>query len=204
MMMLDKRFVMLFAVIGIAFLYLVSLVSQPEHVALNNVKNSEGKNVTVKGIVVEKYQTKNGNTIMNLRDDNITVSVFVKKIVDAEPGDEIRVTGSVQKYRDEYEIVASEIEILKKGDENHIELNQLKLNPEKYRGANINITGFAVSIKHNEFHLSDNISKIKVKITKSVSLPVENQSIFVKGVMGYDENRFEYFIKLDNYGVLNE
>lgn len=203
-MMMNRRFVVLFAVIGIAFLYLVSLVSQPEHVALNDVKNSEGKNVTVKGIVVEKYQTKNGNTIMNLRDDNVTVSVFVKKIVDAEPGDEIRVTGSVQKYMDEYEIVASEIEILKKWDENHIELNQLKLNPEKYGGTNINVTGFAVSIKHNEFYLSDNVSRIKVVIPESMFLPMKNQKIFVKGIMGYDENRFEYFIKLDNYGVLNE
>jgi len=202
--MMNRRFVVGFAVVGIIFLWLVSVVSQPEHVALNDVKNSEGKNVTVKGIVVEKYQTKNGNTIMNLRDDNITVSVFVKKVVDAEPGDEIRVTGSVQKYRDEYEIVASEIEILKKWDEKHIEWNHLKLNPEKYKGANINITGFAVSIKHNEFYLSDNISRIKVRITKSTVFPVENQKIFVKGVMGYDENRFEYFIELDRYGVLNE
>jgi len=101
---MNRRFVVGFAVIGITFLYLVSLISQPECVALNDVKNCEGKNVTVKGMVVEKYQTKNGNTIMEIREDNTSISVFHEGAVDAEPGDEIRVTGSVQKYRDEYEI----------------------------------------------------------------------------------------------------
>jgi cytochrome c-type biogenesis protein CcmE len=203
-MMLDKHFVMLFAVIGIVVLYLVSVVSQPEHVTLNDVKNNEGKNVTVKGIVVEKYQTKNGNTIMEIRDDNTNISVFHEGYVNAKIGDEIRVTGRVQKYKNMYEIVASEIEILKKWDKNYIELKQLKSNPEKYEGTNINVTGFAVSIKHNEFYLSDNISKIKVVITKSTSLPPENQKIFVKGKMRYDENMFEYFIELEGHGVLNE
>jgi len=203
-MMLDKRFVMLFAVIGIVVLYLVSVASQPEEIALKDVKNKEGENVVVEGVVADKYQTKNGNTIMEIRDDNTNISVFHEGCIDAEPGDEIRVTGRVQKYKDEYEIVASEIEILKKWDKNYIELKQLKSNPEKYEGTNVNVTGFAVSIKHNEFYLSDNISKIRVEIVKSTVLPAENQKIFVKGKMGYDENRFEYFIKLDRYGVLNE
>jgi len=70
-----------------------------------------------------------------------------------------------------------------------------------------------VSIKHNEFYFSDNISKIRVEIVKSTVLPAENQKIFVKGkfVKGKTEQngngfeyRFEYFIKLDRYGVLNE
>lgn len=203
-MMLDKRFVILFAVIGIIVLYLVSVASQPEGIALKDVKNKEGENVVVEGVVADKYQTKNGNTIMEIRDDNTNISVFHEGYVDAEIGDEIRVTGLVQKYKDEYEIVASEIEILKKWDKNYIELKQLKSNPEKYEGVNINVTGFTISIKHNEFYLSDNISKIKVVITKSTSLPPENQKIFVKGKMRYDENMFEYFIELDNYGVLNE
>lgn len=202
--MMDKRFVAGFAVIGIVVLYLVSAVSQPEEIALKDVKNKEGKNVIVKGIVVEKYQTSSGNTILKVRDNNVSVSVFVKKAVDTESGDEIRVTGRVQKYKNGYEIVASEIEILKKWDEDYVELNQLKSDPEKYEGTNINVTGFAVSIKHNEFYLSDNISRIKVKIIKSAVLPAENQKIFVKGKMGYDENRFEYFIELDRYGVFNE
>jgi uncharacterized protein YdeI (BOF family) len=203
-MMLDKRFVIGFAVIGIVVLYLISAASQPQHVTLKDVENKDGKNVIVKGVVVEKYQTSSGNTILKVRDNNASVSIFVKDSVDVELGDEIRVTGRVQKYRDGYEIVASDIEILKKWDENYIELNQLKSNPEKYEGTNINITGFAVSIKHNEFYLSDNISRIKVKIIKSTVLPAENQKIFVKGKMEYDENRFEYFIKLDRCGVFNE
>lgn len=217
---MDKRFVVGFAAIGIAVLYLVSGFSQPEEIALKDVKNSEGKNVTAKGIVVEKYQTKNGNTIMDIRDDNTNISVFHEGYVDAEIGDEIRVTGKVQKYKNMYEIVASEIEILKRWDENHIELRQLKSNPEKYDGMNINVTGFVTSIRRNKFNLSDDQNttncSIKVVIMKSTELTellFKNQKIFVKGkfVKGKtecDENgfvyRFEYFIELDRYGVLNE
>lgn len=202
--MMDKRFVAGFAVIGIVVLYLVSAVSQPEEIALKDVKNKEGKNVVTEGIVADRYQTKNGNTIMEIRKDNTSISVFHEGPVDAGIGDEIRVTGRVQKYKNEYEIVASEIEILKKWEEGYIELEKLREKPEKYEGRNINITGFAVSIKHNEFYLSDNISKIKVRITKTAVLPGEKQKIFVKGKMGYDENRFEYFIELGSYGVFNE
>ncbi|MBU4190250.1 MAG: hypothetical protein KJ886_04550 [Candidatus Thermoplasmatota archaeon] len=201
---MNKGFVVGFAVIGIVVLYLVSAVSQPENMGLEEIKSMEGKEVVTEGIVSDKYQTKSGNTILGVKNDNATVSVFVKKVVDAEIGDEIRVTGRVQKYKNMYEIVSSAIEILKKWDENYIELKQLKSNPEKYEGTNINVTGFAVSIKHNEFYLSDNISKIKIKIIKSTVLPMENQKIFVKGKMEYDENRFEYFIKLEMYGVINE
>ncbi|MBU2564853.1 MAG: hypothetical protein KJ655_01170 [Candidatus Thermoplasmatota archaeon] len=201
---MNKGFVVGFAVIGIVVLYFVSAVSQPENIGLGEIKNSDGKEVVTEGIVSDKYQTKSGNTILGVKNDNATVSVFVKKVVDAEIGDEIRVTGRVQKYKNMYEIVSSAIEILKKWDENYIELKQLKSNPEKYEGTNINVTGFAVSIKHNEFYLSDNISKIKIKIIKSTVLPMENQKIFVKGKMEYDENRFEYFIKLEMYGVINE
>lgn len=202
--MIDKRFVAGFAVIGIVVLYLVSAVSQPENIGLEEIKSMEGKEVVTEGIVEYKYQTNSDNTILRIMNDNTSVSVFVKKVVDAEIGDEIRVTGRVQKYKNGYEIVASEIEILKKWDEDYIELKQLKSNPEKYEGTNINVTGFAVCIKHNEFYLSDNISKIKIKIIKSIVLPAENQKIFVQGKIEYDENRFEYFIKLDRYGVINE
>lgn len=201
---MNKWFVIIFAVTGVVLLYLVSIMSQPENVGLDEIKNSEGKEVVIEGIVSYKYQTRSGNTILRVRNDNASISVFVKNGVDAEPGDEIMVTGSVQKYRDECEIVASEIEILKKWDEDYIELMQLKSNPGKYEGTNINVTGFAVSIKHNEFYLSDNISRIKVVIPESMFLPMENQKIFVKGVMEYNENMFEYFIKLERYGVSNE
>lgn len=202
--MMNRRFVVLFTVIGIVVLYLVSVTFQPEEIALKDVKNKEGKNVVVEGVVADKYQTISGNTILKVRDNNASVSVFVSGDVDVEPGDEIRVTGIIQEYRDENWIMASEIEILKRWDEDYIELKQLKSNPEKYDGTNVNVTGFAVSIKHNEFYLSDNISKIRVEIVKSTVLPAENQKIFVNGKMEYDENRFEYFIKFDRYGVLNE
>lgn len=202
--MMNRRFVVLFAVIGIVVLYLVSVTFQPEEIALKDVKNKEGKNVVVEGVVADKYQTISGNTILKVRDNNASVSVFVSVDVDVEPGDEIRVTGIIQEYRDENWIMASEIEILKRWDEDYIELSRLRANPEKYDGTNVNVTGFAVSIKHNEFHLSDNISKIRVEIVKSTVLPAENQKIFVNGKMEYDENMFEYFIELEGYGVLNE
>ncbi|MBU3902269.1 MAG: hypothetical protein KKE04_02750 [Candidatus Thermoplasmatota archaeon] len=202
--MMDKRFVAGFAVIGIVVLYLVSAVSQPENMGLEETKSMEGEKVVTEGIVSDKYQTNSGNTILGVKNDNATVSVFLEGKTNAEIGDEIRVTGIIQEYRDENWIMASDIEILKKWDENYIELKQLKSNLEKYEGTNINVTGFAVSIKHNEFYLSDNISKIKIKIIKSTVLPMENQKIFVKGKMEYDENRFEYFIKLEMYGVINE
>ncbi len=221
---MNKGFVVGFAVIGVVLLYLASVMSQPENIGLNDVEGCDGKNVTVKGVVVEKYQTKNGNTIMDVSDNNISIPVFLKGKTDAEIGDEIRVTGKIQKYKDEYEIVASEIEILKRWNEESLNLSQLKSNPEKYEGMNINVTGFVTSIRHNKFNLSDDqnttncsikvvIMKSTTELTELAELLLKNQKIFVKGkfVKGkteQDENgfeyRFEYFIELDRYGVFNE
>lgn len=202
---MGKRFVIIFTLVGIALLALVATLSQPVSVTLSELSGYEGKEVIAEGIVIEKYQTKTGNTVLKLRHENTTIPVFIKGFVEAEVGDEIEVRGKVQSYNDEYEIIVLEggkVKIISKWFDRSISIAQLKHQPEKYKNTNVNITGYATSISASEFTLVDNLSScscfIKVVIRKTLVLPAEKQLVYVKATLLYDENSFSYFLKLDS------
>ncbi|MEW6069463.1 MAG: hypothetical protein AB1485_02485 [Candidatus Thermoplasmatota archaeon] len=201
---MGKRFVIIFATIGIAILTIVSVVSRPIAVGLNEISNYDGKDVSVQGIVTERYSTKSGNTVLKLWHENATVAVFVKGSLNADSGDEIRVVGKVQSYNNDYEIVvfdSSKVEIISKWSDSSISIAKLKYQVEKYRNTNVNVTGYASAISATEFTLVDNLSScssfIKVVIRKTLALPVEKQLVYVKATLVYDENSFSYFLRLD-------
>lgn len=202
---MSGRFVMIFASAGIFILYLISAITQPATIGLNELGRYEGNEIAAKGIVVEKYYTKSENTVIKLRADNTTVPVFIKGCSDIEVGDEIKVIGKVQSYNGEMEIIVSDctkIDVLKKWFSESISLLQLKSQPEKYKDANINVTGYACSISSSEFCLLDNISapecQIGVYLRKNSILPTEKAKVFVKALFRYDERTFCYFLDLES------
>jgi hypothetical protein len=202
---MGKRFVITFAIVGITILALVATVSQTVSVELNELRSYEGKEVAAQGIVAEKYETKSGNTVLKLRHENTSSPVFVKGSLNVDIGDEVRVTGEVQCYNREYEIVvpdSSKVEIISKWSSNAISIAQLKYQIEKYKNTNVNITGYASSVSASEFTLVDNLSScrcfIKVVLRKTLSLPSEKQLVYVKATLVYNENTFSYFLKLDS------
>ncbi len=202
---MSGRFVMIFASAGIFILYLISAISQPATIELNELGRYEGNEISAKGIVVEKYYTSSENTVIKLRDNNITVPVFIKGCSDIEVGDEIKVTGKVQSYNGEMEIVvldSAKIDIMKKWFSESISLLQLKSQPEKYKDANINVTGYACSISSSEFCLIDNIRapecQISVYLRKNSILPADKAKVFVKALFRYDEKTFCYFLDLES------
>ncbi|MDI6707508.1 MAG: hypothetical protein QME47_00205 [Candidatus Thermoplasmatota archaeon] len=202
---MSKRLVIIFATVGIALLALLAIASKPISVELNALRSYDGKEVIAQGVVTEKYATKSGNTVLRLQYDNTTVPVFVKGLLNVDAGDEIRVAGKVQSYNGEYEIVvfdSSKVDTINKWSDSSISVAQLKYEPEKYKGTNINVTGYAHSISSTSFTLVDNISTcrcfIKVIIRKTLALPTEKQLVYVKALLVYDENSFGYFLKLDS------
>lgn len=80
-------------------------------IELHEIPEYEGKQVIVEGIVTEHRITTYGGQIIeikNLDSENISKTiVFVEGETSVEYGDRIQATGTVQKYKDEWEIVVN-------------------------------------------------------------------------------------------------
>ena len=153
-----KHFSILFSVIGIACLYFLSTLSQPALIELKDVSKYEGKSVIVEGIVTEHRLTNYGSQIITIENDNTSTIVFVEGETNIEYGDKIQVTGKVQKYKGDWEIVVDNIDFVKviqKWQNITIPLWQLSASPEKYEGLNVNVTGYIDTIYDTYLYLTD-------------------------------------------------
>ena len=196
-----KHFSLLFSIAGILILYLLSRVSQPAVIGLNELQNYEGKQVTVEGIVKNHYETKHGSQIIKIEEDNARITVFVEEKTNIEYGDRIQATGEVQKYQDEWELVINDdsfVKILKKWNNISFPLWQLAKNPNKYLDTNVNVTGHIESISNSYFYLVDLEKKhaliVFYKISRNITI-YPGQKISASGLFSFDEENFRY--KLD-------
>lgn len=153
-----KHYSLLFSIAGIIILYFLSTLTQPIVIELSELPEYEDKQVTVEGIVAEHYITSYESQIIKIEGDNATAMVFVEGKSDVEYGDKIQVTGKVQKYKGDWEIVVGNerfVTILQKWQNISIPLWQIAENPVKYDGLNINVTGYIDAVYDAYFYLVD-------------------------------------------------
>ena len=197
-----KYFSILFAVVGIFFLYFLSQLSQPLFIEIKEMRNYDGKQVIVEGTVTDYKLTKQGNQIITIEDENSTTTVFVEGKTDVEYGDKIRVAGSVQKYKDDWEIVIDNNRLLKIVEKWHsisFPLWQLAENPAKYLNLNVNVTGIIESSSNAFFYLVDlerGYSLIVFyDLSKNITI-IPGQKVNILGKFSFDEENFRYQLKI--------
>lgn len=110
----DKVFkiALIVALTGILALLVISEKVKPEAKKVCGVdEEMEGKLVSVSGIIDEVYGLSNGGSSLKLHEGGCSLKVvFFDEGLFVKKGDEIRVTGIVQSYRGEIELVADRIE----------------------------------------------------------------------------------------------
>jgi len=204
-----KYFSLLFAVIGILVLYFLSELSQPPTIEIHELPDFEGKQVTVDGIVKDHHSTKYGSQIITIENNNATATVFVEAASDVEYGDKIQVTGEVQKYKDDWEIVVNDnkfIKILKKWHNISFPLWQLADNPTRYLDLNVNVTGHVEAISNAYFYLVDVEKKhsliVFYKLSKNIAI-FSGQKISASGKFSFDKENFRYQLRLyeEKHGI---
>jgi len=204
-----KQFSVIFSVVGILILYLIPKISDPSIIWISEIPNYEGKQVSVIGVVTKIYLTKYDSQIITIKDGNSTTTVFVEGQIDAEYGDKIQVTGEVQKYNDDFEIVVSDnsfVKILEKWHNISLPLWQLAQTPTKYIGLNVNVTGYIESISNSYFYLADtegNYSLIvSYLLVKNITI-LPGQKISASGKFLFDEKTFRYKLEIsdDKHGI---
>ncbi len=197
-----KKISLLFAVLGTFFLYFLSTLSSPIVVELNELPGYDSKKVTTEGVVLDYFTTKHGSQMITIKQNNFSAVVFLEGICDVEYGDRIQVTGEVQKYMDDWEIVVDNkknLEIIEKWNNFSSPIWQLAQNPEKYLGLNINVTGYIESIFDDYFYIVDIENKHSLVVFYSNYLnlslhPGKKACIFAKFL--YDEKNLRYKLEL--------
>lgn len=204
-----KSLLIIFSVVGILILYLIPKISGPSIIWISEIPSYEGKQVTVIGVVTKSYLTKYGSQMITIKDNNSTTTVFVEGQVDVEYGDKIQVTGQVQKYNDDFEIVVNDnsfVKILEKWHNVSLPLWQLAQNPTKYLDLNVNITGYIESISNSCFYLADTEGKysliVSYLLTKNITI-LPGQKISVSGKFLFDEKTFRYKLEIcdEKHGI---
>lgn len=197
-----KYFSILFAVAGIFFLYFLSQLSQPPYIEIKEMKNYDGKQVIVEGIVTDYKLTKQGNQIITIDDKNTKTTVFVEGKTEVEYGDKIRVTGSVQKYENNWEIVIDNNRLLKIVEKWHsisFPLWQLAENPTKYLNLNVNVTGILESSSNAFFYLIDSERGYSIivfyDLSRNITI-IPGQKVCVLGKFSFDEENFRYQLNI--------
>lgn len=152
-------------------LYFLSTLSQPTIVELYQIPNYEGKQVIVEGIVIEHRLTTYGGQIIEIKDfikaNSTELIVFVEGETPVEYGDTIQATGTVQKYKGEWELVVDNerfIKILQKWNNITFPLWQIAANPDKYVGLNVNVYGVVERDYTSYFYLVDSEDEYTVAV----------------------------------------
>ena len=197
-----KHFSLIFSIVGILLLYSFSKFSQPPLIRIEEMKEHEGKEVVIIGTVTDYQITKYQSQIITIAENNHSTSIFLEGIIDVELGDKIKSSGEVQKYKDSYELIVSNlqsIEILKKWDNITYSLGQIVKAPFKYLGLNINLTGYIETISNDNFYLVDLKERLKLRVsfTKNINISMSpGEKVFAKGLFSFDKKNFRYELEI--------
>jgi uncharacterized linocin/CFP29 family protein len=166
-----KYFVIVLSVACILLLYFLSTLSQPIRIDLNEIPDYEGKQVIVEGVVTEHRITTYGGQIIEIKNldskNSSKTIVFVEGETNVEYGDIIQATGTVQKYKGEWEIVVNNerfVKILQKWSNITFPLWQLAEDPNKYVDTNVNVTGIIDRKYDAYFYLVDSEEQYTIAV----------------------------------------
>jgi len=204
-----KHYSLIFSVVGILVLYFLLKTSEPAVISILEMPKYEGKKVTIQGIVIEHHLTKYGSQIIKIENSNTSTTVFIEGKIEVEFGDKIQVTGEIQKYEGEWEIVVDSlnlIKIIEKWGNSSFPLWQLAENPSKYLDLNINVTGYIDYISNSYFCIADLERKYSLPVFYNLdkNLTISpGLKIIVFGQFFFDEKNFRYKLELSqkNHGI---
>jgi len=198
-----KHYSLIFSIVGILILYFLLKISQPSAIGISEIPSYEGKQVTIEGMVIEHHLTKYSSQIIKIENNNATTTVFIEGKIDVEFGDKIKVTGDVQKYEGEWELVVNSlnlIKILEKWGNRSFPFWQLAENPTKYVGLEVNISGYIDYISNSYFYIADFERKYSLLVTYDLTKNITispGQKISAFGQFLFDEKNFRYKLELN-------
>ena len=200
----HKILSLLISVIGILVLYYLSLLSQPNLINIDQVEQFEGNLVSIKGTITATKTISQNNQAITIMDNTSTLPVFIDDIVEVQIGDQVKVTGTIQKYNDEWQLVSDlpdSVIILSSWKNHSINLTEIAQNPTKYIDQNVNVTGYVDIVFDSYFHLTDDNYQytflVEKPYIKNVSL-YPGKKISIQAQFTYDSSNTRYLFEFNS------
>ena len=205
----HKYLPLIAAILGILLLYSISLFNQPIVISIDQIENYEGRTITTEGKVIEYQENKYENQLITIQNENYSLLLFLENPIDVHNGDEIKATGTVQRYNEDWELIIDSQEnilIINKWENCTISLNDIAQNPTHYIQQNINITGYVDLIFDDYFHLKDENQRYTFFVKKPYKLNTTLYSgklVNIKAFFNYDPEQTRYVFELtdENHSI---
>jgi DNA/RNA endonuclease YhcR with UshA esterase domain len=204
-----KYFSLLFSIIGIALLYFLSTLSNPVVIDISQLSEYEGKQVTVKGIVIEHQTTTYDSQLIKIKEGNSSAIAFIEGSLDIQYGDKIEVTGKVQKYKENWEIVVDNVRnvnIIHHWQNITIPLWELAQNPSRYQDLNVNVSGYIEAVHDSYFYLADQTGDHSILVfyhNLEPSAIYPGQKAHIAAAFNYHQEDLRYTLEIceENHGI---
>ena len=194
------------SIVGLAILFYLSTTLQPIPTPLEDISKYEGRQVIINGLVIH-YSTSNYGEIIDIRQNNTTIPVFLDGFITLNSGDYIQIIGTVQHYNDKWEINVDNpklISIISNWKNISTPLWEIAEYPSRFIGLNLNITGYIDNIYDKWFILSDGNHSILVTFNhlENISL-YTGKKILMHAYFTYDSSntRYKFEIKSKDHFI---
>lgn len=105
---------LLSVIIGITIMFLSTRIIKPKETKIKDISEKQNY-VEISGKVIQVSTSKSGTTFLKVKDDTgeIDIVIFKNSIKDVDKiksGQEIKITGKPEKYKEKMEIIVSSIQ----------------------------------------------------------------------------------------------
>jgi len=194
-----KKLTLMLSIIGVCVLYGLSLFQQPILLtSLQSIEDFEGKEVTISGTILDYTTTNYGSQLITIQCNKKDLTIFSENTLPIHKGDTIQATGTVQKYKDSWELIISNpksTKITSNWQNKTIEISELAKHPKDYQNIPLNITG-CIDLKYNDLiYLTDQSKNYSIPLIQSnLSLPDTGTNVFVHATLTYDPLHLRYIL----------
>lgn len=182
-------------IVCIAGLYLVGTASEPASISLVNLAEHEGEEVQVTGLVVyvERYDRA---ASFVLRDGPVSARIFSPDGTAARQGDQVRVTGTVQRYQGMLEIVAENIAVVEHANTT-VQLPVLAERYSDFLDTTVTTAGSAANVTPDSFRLVDGCCSINVRHPSGACTVTPGDRVAVTAMLRYDPEAMCFYLSIE-------
>lgn len=214
--------------VGVLGLYFYSCSVQPIQIQIGDVGFGDiGSVVKTRGHIMELYQTSAGDVILEMADldDGASITVYIPESVFSNlgnseliPGAEIEVTGEVQEYQGEMELVVDsedDIRIVQSPDDAELTIEMLAENPKLFLDRDVSVPGQILNIKSERMWEKGKLvdattfqlrysGKYLNYTMDCVLLGTDVSNDFYQGQLVRFTGTFEYYEKESKYRIVSD
>jgi len=194
-----KYLILVFAIFGVILLYTFSLYQQPIILtSIASLKDFEGKEVTLSGTILDYSTTNYGSQLITIQSNSTQLTIFSDTILPCRVGDEIKATGTIQEYKNSWELILSNPKaatIISTWKNKTTTIKQIAEHPKDYINIPLNISGYIDILYDNIIYIKDNSSQYTVPlIPPSKSIPKPGDNVYVHAELSYDPTHLRYIL----------